>query len=776
MNELMKEESMNLEEALSVALGNSSFIQQDDRNKTISFAQTLSTTLGEEASENSISTIDIFDMEQNLSSPSNNQNMKEPSVTDADDSSFDLTVDEETNDIEDPEKEIKSQLFYYLGGMGLFYVIGLISSCLCKLCGKENNNDMDAAGVDIANGADTAASLTNDPIHVSMSATKSQLGFVAAAEGGATTTVNSTVVANMAVSAASNTAMSAASVAVGMATVAATGGAVAAAATGVTVGTMTTVATVTTAAAAVVVGSGMLTGQTITLVQQFGCAGSDNIVEESIGRMKIGYRNQDLPSRTDLEDLFVLAYNTVSPGCSEAFQRGAISASLDSFTEGDFGVETLWTAKVSCSPYCPPEPLFGKTLEGQDDRRQLVDVNEFLSLFVFSEYLDDSYYNSSFFINDQCETNSTDCSVENTRNNTHIVFVQVLNASAIDSDSGEASNEVLETYYLNGDDMPSESPTADSTIGEEPTVGLIPTQEPTTPYPTFSPTLATMAPITAAPSPAPTPQPSQGSTGFPTRSSAPSLSIATRAPTGLSSVSPSADPSPQASEPPTIQPSSAPTGIPTAAAVSPSADPSPQASEPPTIQPSSAPAPTESPTGVPCAGPSIDTSVTPTIEGSSRPSVTPSAAPTAADTDCLDTANTLCQNYAVHAGTTITFADGVSGITTISGDIGVSPGTSITGVELGYMKFTSGEVASTADAADFAAGVTAAHAAALATAGTTIVEMSGQTYTPGTYTGAAAISIAGAGTYVTLDGEGDENAVFLFQAGTTLTTAAPIST
>jgi hypothetical protein len=136
----------------------------------------------------------------------------------------------------------------------------------------------------------------------------------------------------------------------------------------------------------------------------------------------------------------------------------------------------------------------------------------------------------------------------------------------------------------------------------------------------------------------------------------------------------------------------------------------------------------------------------------------------------------LCQNYAVHAGTTITFADGVSGITTISGDIGVSPGTSITGVELGYMKFTSGEVASTADAADFAAGVTAAHAAALATAGTTIVEMSGQTYTPGTYTGAAAISIAGAGTYVTLDGEGDENAVFLFQAGTTLTTAAPIST
>jgi hypothetical protein len=140
-----------------------------------------------------------------------------------------------------------------------------------------------------------------------------------------------------------------------------------------------------------------------------------------------------------------------------------------------------------------------------------------------------------------------------------------------------------------------------------------------------------------------------------------------------------------------------------------------------------------------------------------------------AATDC---SNTVCQDYAVHAGTTITFADGVTGVTTISGDLGVSPGTSITGVELGYMEFTSGEVASSADAADFAAGVTAALAAALATSGPTIADMSGQTYTPGTYTGAAAISIGGAGTFVTLDGKGDENAVFLFQAGTTLTTAA----
>jgi hypothetical protein len=625
MNEPLEEESMDLREAFWFALGNSSFIQQDDRNKTISFAQILSTTFGEEALENSVSTIDIFDMEQNLPSPSKNQSMKEPSFTDNDDSSFYATANEETNDIENRDKEIKSQLFYYLGGMGLFYLIGLISSCLCKLCGKGNKNDTDTAGIDIANGADTAASLANDSIHVSMSTTKSQMGFVAAAEGGATTTVNSTVVANMAVSAASNTAMSAASAASSMATVAAAGGAVAKGATAVTVGTMTTIATVATSA--VVVGSGMLPGQNITLVQQFGCAGSD-VVEESLGRMKIGFRNQDLPPRTDLEDLLVFAYNTVSPGCSEAFQRGAISASLDSFTEGDFGIETLWTVKVSCSPYCPPEPLFGKTLEGQDDRRQLEDVEEFLSFFEFSEYLDDSYYNSSFFINEQCEPNSADCSVENTRNDTNIVFVQVLNASAIDGDSGEASNEVLETYYLNGDDMPSESPTADS-IGAEPTVGLIPTQEPTTPYPTFNPTETITAPIIAAPSPAPTAEPSQSSKGFPTSSSAPSLPTATRAPTRSPSVSPSADPSPAASEPPTIQPSSSSTGIPTVAAVSPSADPSHAASEPPTIQHSG---PTSDPTSGPTSSPTSGTNSVPTSSPTHFPTSRPTSRPTSGPT------------------------------------------------------------------------------------------------------------------------------------------------
>jgi hypothetical protein len=132
-----------------------------------------------------------------------------------------------------------------------------------------------------------------------------------------------------------------------------------------------------------------------------------------------------------------------------------------------------------------------------------------------------------------------------------------------------------------------------------------------------------------------------------------------------------------------------------------------------------------------------------------------------------DCSNTVCKNFAVHAGTTVTIVGGTS---ILAGDVGVSPGDSITGAEL--LIFGGGGIAPIETSAAFAAGVNAAHAAAMANPGTAIVEMSGQTYTPGTYTGAAAISISGDGTSVTLDAEGDDTAVFLFQAGTTLTTAA----
>jgi co-chaperonin GroES (HSP10) len=147
----------------------------------------------------------------------------------------------------------------------------------------------------------------------------------------------------------------------------------------------------------------------------------------------------------------------------------------------------------------------------------------------------------------------------------------------------------------------------------------------------------------------------------------------------------------------------------------------------------------------------------------------PTASPTAGDSDCFDTSTTVCEDYALHAGTTITFANG-GALTTVGGDIAVNPGTSITGME--YMTFMYGERISTAAAADFASRVNEKHSSALATKGTTIAEMSMQTYTPGIYTSGSSINFAGAGTYCTLDAKGDNDAVFVFQAGTTLTTAA----
>jgi hypothetical protein len=54
------------------------------------------------------------------------------------------------------------------------------------------------------------------------------------------------------------------------------------------------------------------------------------------------------------------------------------------------------------------------------------------------------------------------------------------------------------------------------------------------------------------------------------------------------------------------------------------------------------------------------------------------------------------------------------------------------------------------------------------------IEMGGVTFTPGTYRSGSAINFAH-GTTVTLDAQGNADAVFLFQAGTTLVTAADTS-
>ncbi len=121
--------------------------------------------------------------------------------------------------------------------------------------------------------------------------------------------------------------------------------------------------------------------------------------------------------------------------------------------------------------------------------------------------------------------------------------------------------------------------------------------------------------------------------------------------------------------------------------------------------------------------------------------------------------------FAVLAGSTVTN----TGPSTINGDLGVSPGTGVTG-------FPPGTVNGTVHAADGAAAqaqsdlTTAYNDAAGRPGGTTVTgDLGGQTLAPGVYTSGSSMGLTGD---VTLDGLGDPNAVFIFQMGSTLTTAS----
>lgn len=123
-------------------------------------------------------------------------------------------------------------------------------------------------------------------------------------------------------------------------------------------------------------------------------------------------------------------------------------------------------------------------------------------------------------------------------------------------------------------------------------------------------------------------------------------------------------------------------------------------------------------------------------------------------------------DFAVLAGSAITN----TGPTTITGSIGLSPGTSVTG-------FSTAPTNGTVNAADGVASqaktdLAGAYddAAGRATTATVPVELGGTTRTPGVYESAAGtFEITGS---VTLDAKGDPNAVFIFKAASTLVTAS----
>ena len=128
---------------------------------------------------------------------------------------------------------------------------------------------------------------------------------------------------------------------------------------------------------------------------------------------------------------------------------------------------------------------------------------------------------------------------------------------------------------------------------------------------------------------------------------------------------------------------------------------------------------------------------------------------------------TGCQNFAVQAGTAITFGGSLTTIT--SGDIGVSPGTSITG----SYKLVTG----TAHSNDFFARQCAtdskvAYEQAAAQTCTEVIasDLGDRTLTPGVYCTPSGKFAVSAGT-VTLDARGNPGAQWIFQTDTTLVTA-----
>jgi hypothetical protein len=122
-------------------------------------------------------------------------------------------------------------------------------------------------------------------------------------------------------------------------------------------------------------------------------------------------------------------------------------------------------------------------------------------------------------------------------------------------------------------------------------------------------------------------------------------------------------------------------------------------------------------------------------------------------------------NFSVLAGSTVTN----TGSTVVSGDVGVSPGTAVTGFPPGL---AGGPIHSADGAAALAqTTLTAGYIDAAGRSGSTSVagDLVGQTFTAGVYKSTSSLAVSGD---VTLDAQGNSAAVFIFQISSTLTTGS----
>jgi len=125
-------------------------------------------------------------------------------------------------------------------------------------------------------------------------------------------------------------------------------------------------------------------------------------------------------------------------------------------------------------------------------------------------------------------------------------------------------------------------------------------------------------------------------------------------------------------------------------------------------------------------------------------------------------------NFDAVAGSTVTN----TGPTTIAGgDLGLSPGSAVTGFPPGTLVSPAVMHVTDPTAAQGELDLTIAYNYAANLLGAAVLpgELSGLTFTPGLYNNASTVMLS-AGN-VTLDGQGNANAVFIFQIGSTLTTS-----